>query len=183
MPTPSHKPHEIKTLMEWTAPGRPFVKRSKQYFATALLIMFLVEIILFFFSQYMLMLVVVSLVFVSFALASVPPHDFHYKISTQGFFIEDSFYLWKELYDFFFTKQNGQEVLILRTKAFYPGECTITLGTLTPDQVKKILLPYLAFREYITPTFMEKSGNWLAKTFPLEPSTPPHPSHKVASGK
>lgn len=183
MPTAAHKLHEVKTILEWQAPGRPFVKRSKQYFATALLIMFLIEIILFFFSQYMLMLVVVSLVFVSFALASVPPHDFFYRISTQGFLIEDHFYLWQELYDFFFLKQYGQDVLVLRTKALFPGEITITLGDHDPEQIKKLLLPYLAFREYINQTFMEKSGNWLAQTFPLEPSHPHHPSHKVASRK
>ena len=68
-PTP-HNSHEVKTFFEWTAPGRPFVKKGKQYFTTALLIMLFLEIILFLFSQYMLMLVVLSLVFVSFALSS-----------------------------------------------------------------------------------------------------------------
>lgn len=177
---PESASHNLKTLLEWTAPGRPFVKRGRQYFATALLIMFLIEVILFLFSQYLLMLVVISLVFVSFALASVPPHDFTYRISTQGFFLEDHFLLWKELYDFFFSKQNGQDVLILRTKTFFPGEVVVTLGDLKVEQIKKTLLPYLPFREYITPTFMEKTGNWMADMFPLEPS---HPHAKVASRK
>ncbi|MDE2588662.1 MAG: hypothetical protein KGL95_03225 [Patescibacteria group bacterium] len=177
---PEHSFHELKTILEWTAPGRPFVKRGRQYFATALLIMFLVEIILFLFSQYLLMLVIVSLVFVSFALASVPPHDFTYRISTQGFFLEDHFFLWKELYDFFFSKQSGQDVLVLRTKAIFPGEVVVTLGHMKIEHVKKALLPYLSYREYITPTFMEKTGNWMAETFPLEPT---HPHSKVASRK
>lgn len=179
-----HTPHhEIKTILEWTAPGRPFVKRGRQYFATGLLIMFLVEVILFLFSQYMLMLVVISLVFVSFALASVPPHDFHYRISTQGFFLEDQFILWQELYDFFFLKQSGQDVLVLRAKTLFPGEITVTLGDISPEQVKKILVSYIPYREYINQTFMEKTGNWLSRTFPLEPTNPQPPSHKVASRK
>jgi flagellar biosynthesis protein FliP len=72
---------EVKTLLSWHAPGRPFRKRSKEYYLSVLLIMLLIEIILFLFSQYVLMAVVLSLVFVAFALATVPPRDFYYKIS------------------------------------------------------------------------------------------------------
>src|ERR1035437_6234606 len=78
-----HHQNTVETILEWTAPGRPFRKRGKQYYLTTLLIMVLVEIILFLFSQYMLMLVVLSLVFVAFALATVAPSDFTYRISSE----------------------------------------------------------------------------------------------------
>lgn len=162
------KYNDVKTLLEWEAPGRPFIKRHKSYYTTSLLIMFFIEVILFLFSQYMLMLVVASLVFVAFALATVPPHNLHFRVSTQGIFIEDGFYIWDELYDFFFVKQHNQDVLILRTRSFFPGELTVTLGNITPQHMKHVLLPYLPFREYINQTFGEKLGNWVAKTFPLE---------------
>jgi hypothetical protein len=153
--------------LEWVAPGRPFQKKGKQYYLTALLIMLLVEIILFLFSQYMLMVVVLSLVFVGFALATIPPKDFHYRISSEGVMIEDTFFLWKELYDFYFKKE-GTETLHVRTQAYLPGELILTLGNMDKEKVKKALLPYLPFREYVKPSFMEKSGDWLAKNFPLE---------------
>ncbi|MBI4089708.1 MAG: hypothetical protein HY424_03315, partial [Candidatus Levybacteria bacterium] len=37
--TSSEHPHEVKTVLEWTAPGRPFRKRGRQYYLTSLLIM------------------------------------------------------------------------------------------------------------------------------------------------
>jgi len=154
--------------LEWTAPGRPFQKRTKQFYLTALLIMLLIEIILFLFSQYLLMVVVVSLVFVGFALATVPPKDFHYRVSTEGIMIEDRFFLWKELYDFYFKKVDGVETVHVRTVAYLPGELILTLGNVDKEEVKKALFPYLPFREYVKPTFMEKSGDWLSKNFPLE---------------
>ncbi len=160
--------HHITTLLSWHAPGRPFRKRGKEYYLTSLLIMLLVEIILFLFSQYMLMLVVASFVFVAFALVTVPPHDFHYRISTEGITIEDHFFLWQELYDFYFKKREGIEVLHVRTHAFIPGELTITLGNIDKEQLKSTLLPYLPYREVIRATFMEKSGDWLSRNFPLE---------------
>jgi len=161
-------PTEQYPALEWTAPGRPFKRRTKQFYLTALLIMLLVEVILFLFSQYLLMVVVLSLLFVGFALAIIPPKDFHYRISSEGIMIEDRFFLWQELYDFYFKKIDGAETIHVRTQAYIPGELILTLGDMEKEKVKKALFPYLPFREYVKPTLMEKSGDWLAKNFPLE---------------
>lgn len=161
-------PHAVKTLLSWTAPGRPFRKRRKEFYLSSLLLTLLVEIILFLFSQYLLMAVVLSLVFVAFALVTVPPRSFHYRISTEGITIEDHFFLWQELYDFYFKKRDGIDVLHVRTRALIPGELTLTLGDMDREHVKNVLLPYLPYREVIRPTFMEKSADWLSKNFPLE---------------
>ena len=154
--------------LEWKAPGRPFRKRSRQYYLNALLIMLLIEVILFLFSQYALMLLVLTLVFASFALSSVPPKDFYYRISSEGIRIEDRFFLWKELYDFYFKTVDGVETIHLRTEDFLPGELIVTLGDMDKEKIKKAIIPYLPYREYVRPTFMEKSGDWLSKNFPLE---------------
>ena len=164
---PTHK-NDVVTVLEWVAPGRPFKKRTKQFYLTALLIMLFVEIILFLFAQYPLMLVVVSLVFVAFVLETIPPTNFKYRISNQGITIEDRFFLWKELYDFYFLKKDNTQTLHIRTLDYIPGELIITLGEMDFEKVKQALLPYLPFREYVKPTFMEKSGDWLSKNFPLE---------------
>jgi hypothetical protein len=160
--------HAVRTILEWTAPGRPYRKKGKQYYLTSILIATLVEIILFLFSQYMLMLVVASLIFVAFSLAAVPPTDFKYRISSEGITVEDHFFLWQELYDFYFKKREGVNVVHIRTRAFLPGELTLTLGQINEDHIKSALLPYLPYREFVKSTFMEKSGDWLAKNFPLE---------------
>ena len=161
-------PNEVRTILEWTAPGRPFRKRGKQYYLTSLLIMLLVEVILFLFSQYLLMLVVLSFVFVAFALAAVAPSDFRYRISSEGITVEDHFFLWQELYDFYFKKREGIDVVHIRTHSFIPGELTLTLGNITREHIKSALLPYLPYREIIKSTFMEKSADWMTKNFPLE---------------
>ena len=119
------------------------------------------------------MLVVLSLLFVAFALASVAPSNFKYRVSSEGITIEDHFFLWQELYDFYFKKREGIDVVHLRTHAFFPGELTITLGDTDREHVKNALLPYLPYREYIKPTFMKwqkesgiKGGflNWQTQT-------------------
>lgn len=166
--------YTVQTLLSWTAPGRPFRKRKKEYYFSSLLIMLLVETIIFLvLKDYLLMLAVLSLVFLAFALASVPPHNFRYRISTEGLGIEDHFYLWQELYDFYFKKRDGIEVLHVRTRALIPGELTLTIegGGIDKEHVQAVMLPFLAYREFVKPTFMEKAGDWLSRNFPLERTT------------
>lgn len=163
--------YEVKTLLSWSAPGRPYKKRGKEYFTSVLLITGLLVIIVFLFSEYPLMMVILSFSFVILALALVPPHNYRYRISTEGISIEDHFYLWQELYDFYFTNKEGEDIVHIHTKALLPGELLLTLGTIHKEQVKNILLPYLPYRETIHKTFVEKSGTWLSKTFPLEKLT------------
>lgn len=160
--------HEVRTLLAWHAPGRPFRKRRKSYYINSLLIALLIEIILFLFSQYLLMLVVLSFVFVAFALVTVPPHKLYYQLSTEGVRIEDHFYLWDELYDFYFKKRDAVEILHVRTRAFIPGELTILLGDVDREHIKSVMLPYLPYREVVRQTFVEKSADWLSRNFPLE---------------
>lgn len=159
---------DIRTLLSWSAPGRPFRKRSRQFYLSVTLILLFFEIILFLFAQYELMVVLLTLAFLSIALSSVPPHDFHYKITTEGIKVEDYFYIWSELYDFYFKRIEGQEVLILRTQDLLPGELKISMGDISRDHIRTTLVQYLPYREYVKPTFMEKSADWLSSNFPLE---------------
>jgi hypothetical protein len=159
---------DIRTLVSWSAPGRPFRKKGRQFFLSVVLLMLFFEVILFLFSQYELMVVLLALGFLSTALSIVPPHDFHYKITTEGIKVEDYFYIWGELYDFYFKRIDGTDVLIVRTQAFLPGELKISMGSISRDHLRKILVAYLPFREFVKPTFMERSADWLSHNFPLE---------------
>jgi hypothetical protein len=160
--------NEVQTLLNWSAPSRPYRKKQKMYFLNLILIMLTVEVILFLFGQHILMLVVASLVFLAFAFASTPPVNVQYRISSEGIAIEDHFYLWQELYDFYFKQPDGMDVLHIRTKTYLLGELIITLGDVSKDKVRSVLLPYLPFREVTHTTFTERAGDWVAKTFPLE---------------
>jgi len=163
-----HSYSDVKTLVSWTAPGRPFRKKGREFYLSSLLIVFLIEVVLFIFSEYLLMFVVGALYFFSLVLSSVPPQNFHYRISTQGIKVEDHFYIWDELYDFYFKKIDAQHILIIRSQALIPGELQITLGEVPVDHVRRVLMSFLPYREVVHPTFMERSGDWLARNFTLE---------------
>jgi len=155
-------------ILSWKAPGRPFRRKSKDFFLSSILIVLFIEIILFLFSQYLLMVVVASLLFLSFVMAIVPPENFSYVISSQGIMVKDHFYIWSELYDFYFKKIDKVDVLIVRTKLLMPPELSISLGDMEKNEVRSILVNFLPYREVVPPTFLEKTSSWLEKNFPLE---------------
>lgn len=159
---------DVRTLLSWTAPGRPFRKKKREFYLSVLLIFFLIELIVFLFAQYQLMLAVAAVTFLSIVLSTVPPKDFHYRVSTEGVKVEDHFYIWGELYDFYFKKIDGVDTLIIRTEALIPGELRITLGNISKEHARQVLINFLPYREVVSQTFMEKSGEWLSKNFPLE---------------
>ncbi len=162
--------NDVKAVISWSAPTRPYRKRQKSYFINLLLIMSTLLVILFLFSQYLLMLVVVSLAFVAFALAVTPPTENHYRVSTEGVAIEDHFYLWQELYDFYFRKRGGVDTLHIRTKDLLPGELIMLLGEISRDKMRNAIIPFLPYREVVRNSFTDKAGEWLVKTFPLDES-------------
>ncbi len=162
----------IQTVLTWTAPIRHYRKRQKQYFINIFFIVLALEIILVLFSQYLLMLVVLSFAFLAYSLAITPPGEIVYRISTEGLTVGDHFYLWQELYDFYFKERHHITTLHVRTQSFLPGELVMLLGDRSQDEIKHALLPFLPFREYVKPDVTERAGDWLAKTFPLDK----HPS-------
>jgi len=167
-------PAEVKKLYEWSSPGRAFKKKTGTYFRTILLIAFLIEVVLFLFSQYMLMAVVVSFVFMAFVIATIPPRPFTYVISSEGFIVEDHAFLWQEIYDFYFKTEHDIPVLHMRAHDPFLGEVIATLPSeREKEQVKGVLLHFLPFREVVRKDFMEKSSEWVTKTFPMDRTEKP----------
>lgn len=158
----------IKTLLSWHSPARPWKKRGKQFYILAFSIAAILAFILFLFSEYMLMVTTFALTFVALVLASTSPGNVFHRVSNQGVTIGEKMFLWKELYDFYFKKQFGEDVLHIRTQTLFPGEIVITLGPVTKEHVRDCLIHHLSFRESMERSFVEKSGDWLARTFPLE---------------
>jgi hypothetical protein len=105
--------HDVITFLEWHAPGRPFTEHSREYFVNGFLILAAVEIIVFLvFKDFFLITAIFALVFLWFALSYVRPHDFYYKITSEGIRIEDYFFIWEELYDFFLSTTTEKKFCI-----------------------------------------------------------------------
>lgn len=160
---------EIKTLLSWEAPSRPFRKKDRSFYTTVAIIVVLVSLILLLASEFLLIGALLSLTFVAYVLAFVPPHHVKYRISTQGITIGEDFYFWHFLDAFWFKEKDGHKVLHIQTRFGFPAQLMLVLSSPQEEEkVKKLVARFLPFVEVPYKTWMEKWSEGLQKHFPLE---------------
>lgn len=160
-------PQPLKELLVWKAPARPFKKRNKEYFTTIAAIVFLLIIILFFIKEWLLIGVIISLLFVSYVLATVPPEQVEHKITTRGITTGGKTYKWEIFTRFWFSKKWDHQTLHLETALVFPRQLQLILKGKSKEEVKKIVEKYLVFEKPKTTT-MDKAAKWLQEKVPLE---------------
>lgn len=161
---------EIKTLLSWEAPSRPFRKKDRSYYTTIAILVILLVLISFLAREFLLVGVILALAFVAYVLAFVPPHHVKYRISTQGVTIGEDFYFWHFLDAFWFKEKDGSKVLHIQTRLRFPAQLMLVLDPAKPEEekVKKLVARFLPFVEVPYKSWMEKWSEGLAKHFPLE---------------
>lgn len=159
---------EVKTILSWEAPARPFRPKDKSFYITVAILVTLLMLIAFLFQEFLLMGVILALAFVSYVLAFVPPNDIRYKISTQGVTIGDHFYFWHELASFWFKEKEAHKVLFIQTYLRFPGQLMLVLGDQSQEEVQKQVAKFLPFHEIPKTTVFDKWTESLQKHFPLE---------------
>lgn len=159
---------EIKTLLEWEAPARPFRKKDRSYYTTLAIIVILLCLILLLAREFLLIAALLSLTFVAYVLAFVPPHKINYKISTQGVTIGEDFYFWHFLDSFWFKEKEGYNVVHIQTRFRFPAQLMLVLQRADEEKIKKIMSRFLPFFEKPYKSWMEKWSESLQKNFPLE---------------
>ncbi len=159
---------EIKELLSWEAASRPFRKKDRSYYTTLAIIVILLVLILFLAKEFLLIATLLSLAFVAYVLAFVPPHKVTYKISTQGITIGEDFYFWHFLDAFWFKEKDGSKVLHIQTRLRFPAQLMLVLDAQDEEKIKKLVARFLPYVEVPYKSWMEKWSEGLQKHFPLE---------------
>jgi hypothetical protein len=156
-----------KDLFSWTAPARPFKKRDKEYFSTIAAVVFLLAVILFFLKEWLLIGVIIAFMFFSYVLATVPPQKEGYTITTRGLRVGEKTYQWAQLTRFWFSKKWDNKLLNIETSLTFPRHLQIIIPENKKTEIRNILEKHLLY-EKPQKSIIDKSANWLQKTFPLE---------------
>ncbi|MBM3209158.1 hypothetical protein FJZ40_02595 [Candidatus Shapirobacteria bacterium] len=156
---------EVKTLLSWKAPARPFKKRNREFWTTVLTIVILISLILLFVKEWFLIATIIALTFVYYVLSTVPPDDLEYTITSRGIRFAEAEYPWEVLFRFWFSKKWEQELLNFEFQNGY--RLTWVLGSQDKAEVQEVLEKFLPLEE-ARPTFFDRASDWIAKKFPLE---------------
>jgi len=161
------KPVELKTLLKWQAPMRPFKKKDKEYFTTIAAIVFLLTVILLFLKEWLLIAVIIALMFVTYVLATVEPESVDHELTTRGVVTGGKLYKWEALRRFWFSKKWNDTLLHIDTNLQFPGRLMMLTGNQTEKKLKEVLQKKVQF-EQPEETFMDRSAQWLQEKVPLE---------------
>jgi hypothetical protein len=164
-----YKPIPEETLVEWIAPARPFKKRNRQFFSTIIIIAILVSLILFFAGQILPVAVVISIVFLVYVTAVIPPQNLKYKLTNYGIYIEKEAFSWFSMGRFWFDDKVDQRVLEIELNRF-PGRLTFVLieGQTPRENDLENVLSEILIKEKPELTTYEKVAAWLKDKIPLE---------------
>lgn len=163
---------EEKVLLWWQTPERLYHKRDREFWITAITILALVSLILIFVKEFFFIAALISLVFVYYALSSVPPQEVTVKLTNKGVVFGDlPRFDWETIGYFWEKEQFGQTQIFLKTAFRFPAEFSIIVPKDRLSEVESVLLKYIPQREE-SPKFVDKASGWLAKKIPLETSTP-----------
>jgi len=161
------KPVRLRTLLRWKSAVRPFKKRDRDFYTTIGAIVILLGVILFFLKEWLLIAAIVSLTFVAYVLATVPPEKVEHELTTRGVVTGGKRFDYENLNRFWFSKKWKDEILSIETKLNFPGRLVMLLGDKSRSEVKKVLEKKI---EYERPeeTFLDRSAKWLTEKVPLE---------------
>ena len=156
-------------LFTWVSPERAFRPRlSKHYKRNLILILVLIVLLLAFVQQLALLIVTLSLIFMAYVLANVPPHKIRHTITNYGVYSHERFYPWLERGKrFWFEKSNGQEQVIFEMQRF-PYRVVLLVGHPRNKKcIQEVFSHYLVCQKP-APTDIDKLIDWWQKHFSLE---------------
>lgn len=158
----------IKTLLSWKAPSRPYRKKDRSYYTTAILLLVIVSAIAFLFGERLLIGALLAFGFIVYVLNFITPEEIDYKISTQGITIGEHFYHWQELNSFWLSEKDGFKTLNIPTYLRFPAQLIVPIGEVNEEQIKRIVGRFLPFHEIAPKTMLDRWSESLQKHFPLE---------------
>lgn len=137
-----------KVILSWKALARPARKDAGKKVTRAIIVASAAAaLILALLQEFPLILVIVSLAFVSYVLSKVPPEEALFEISSHGIKINDDLFYWHEMSQFFFVKTDDFDVLAVDVPQNTPTRLFLTIHNADMGKIKDVLSEHLNYIE------------------------------------
>jgi hypothetical protein len=152
----------------WVAPARVFRPRmSKTYLRNLILLFVLIVLLLIFVNGFALLIVVLSIIFLMFVLANVPPLKTRHTITNYGIYAHDKFYSWDlRGQRFWWEEDSGQKYVVVEIKVF-PYRLIMLAGPEANEQAIEAALSEALIKQKPPEDGVDKFVSWIRNTFPL----------------
>ena len=153
-----------RDLVIWSAAGRPFKRRDREFYVTLAAMGGIVALILFLVEGFMPVVLIISIFFLFYVLSTVEPENIEYKITNKGIKIGGRRNDWAVLGRFWFSRRFDHDLLIIES-ASLPGRIELVIVPEKKEEIRKSLSAYL-FEEEVPPSPLDKAANWFSKKLP-----------------
>ncbi len=160
----SVQPEPEKVLYSWNAKARPFKRRTKEFWVSVIAISAIISFILFLIEGPISVLLVISIVFLTYVLSTVEPDIIEYSITNRGVRINGDLTKIGIITRYWFGKRFDEPLLIFETTGF-PGRLELVVDEKDKEKIRDVLSPYL-IEEKTSPSRIEKSAEWLSNKLP-----------------
>ena len=104
-----------KDIFAWTQMERPFKRRTREFWLTAIAILVLVSVIFIFIKEFMLVVALLSILFLYYTMSTVEPSTIRYRITNRGIYWGDSRIEWGLLKRFWIKPNLDSEAVFFET--------------------------------------------------------------------
>lgn len=153
-----------RELFAWQAPSRPFKKRTKEFWVSVFAIAAVISFILFLIEGPISVILVFSIVFLSYVLSTVEPDIVTYAITNRGLKIDEGRTHMNTLVRFWFGKRFSEDLVIFETTTI-PGRLELVINPKDKAHIREALSAYL-YEEEATPSKIDRTADWLSNKLP-----------------
>ena len=162
----------VRELFSWESLSRPPVVLEKEAYTTIVSVCLLLSIVVAFFQEWFLILLIWGGLFFIVALSKTPPDMVAHKVTTQGIISGGHDYIWSQLGPFWFTDKGTQKMLHVVGGGSIFGTLLILVPPSVPwEKIRDSLAKYLPFVEVPEKTRADKISDWLASKLSLVPKS------------
>lgn len=156
-------------VFSWTAPLRPFKKRSRLIIRFYVAVTLLLSLIIFFFGDRILLIPLGAIMFLFYVLTVTPPPDVDNKITHFGIEIAEVALHWESLSYFYFTKRFGFNMLTIVSKPpYFYHVYAVVPNEEIKTRLMTILSEHLLFQEKPQKSITDKIVDALSTLIPDE---------------
>jgi hypothetical protein len=153
-------------LFEWEAPDRYEYSFDNKSFIVVIAISLVLILFLAILGKYFLMGALISLLFFIYAVFSTKPNMIKHKITARGIEYNEKLYEWFMIDNFYFSKRNDQNLLIINTKLRFPSTLILLLNEEDRLPIFLLLQEYVLYKDIKKQNWLEKMS--LGEYIPLE---------------
>jgi len=168
-----------QTLLMWRSPLRPFVRRTSALIRFYIIIALLLSIIVVFFSDFILLIPVWVMVFISYVFTASQPPEVTHRITQFGVDTAGATYVWEDLSHFYFINRYHYDVLVLVSHAPYSTHVYVVVPENMKTVVVNNLIKHLIYYDKAPRTFIDRSIDAFARLVPQEDVHAHHPKHST----